>query len=203
MKIEVNKCPYEIDNKLYEYSELDLNPWITILIGRNGSGKSTLLYEISEYCKKNKIHCFKYDNYTEGGKEAHETYSFLEDFASLGATLFHSEGEQIFYNFGQTCRKIGKYISTVQKDEPVIIMLDAMDSGLDCDGISQMLSLYGIMRKIHKGDIYFLITANNYGLIHKQRCIDVITGKEMYFERYEDFKKFIDSQYTELRKKRG
>lgn len=201
MKIEVNKCPYELDKKIYKYSELDLNPGITILIGRNGSGKSTLLHEISEYCKKNKIHYFKYDNYTEGGTKASEAYAFLGDFNSLCSTAFHSEGEQIFYNFGQTCRKIGKYLSTIPKEDPVIIMLDAMDSGLDCDGISQMLSLYEIMRKDRKGDIYFLITANNYGLIHKQRCIDVVTGKEMCFERYEDFKKFIDSQYKELRKR--
>lgn len=199
MRITINKCPYEVNKKLYKYSELELTPGTTILVGRNGCGKSTLLYQIEEYCKKNGIHCFKYDNYTEGGKEAHETYSFFKDFNSLGATLFHSEGEQIFYNFGQTCRKIGKYISSVPKEDPVIIMLDAMDSGLDCDGISQILELYPVMKNTHEGEIYLLITANNYGIIHKQKCIDVATGKEMYFDNYEDFKKFIDKQYKELR----
>jgi predicted ATPase len=42
MKIEVNKCPYESDKKMYKYSELELSPGITILVGRNGCGKSTL-----------------------------------------------------------------------------------------------------------------------------------------------------------------
>lgn len=199
MKIKINRCPYNKSIKLYKYSELELNKGITILIGRNGSGKSTLLFEISKYCKENGIPCFKYDNYKEGGRTAHENYSFFKDFSSLQATLFHSEGEQIFYNFGQTVEKIGKYVRSIADDKPVIILLDALDSGLDCDGIDQILNLCKVMQESRVGDIYLVLTANNYGIIHKQRCIDVTTGKEIRFDNFEDYHNFISKQYKALR----
>lgn len=199
MKIKLVQDPYEKGDVVFNYSNLIIQPGVTILVGRNGAGKSTLLHQISKYCKKENIRCFEYDNYKEGSDNARSKYSYFGDFKSLGVTLQQSEGQQIFYNFGQICKQLGRYASETETDKPLVILLDAMDSGLDLDGIDQVLDLYKTIQGERKGETYYILTANNYGLIHNQNCIDVTTGKEIRFDSFEDFSKFIHKQYEVLR----
>lgn len=203
LSVKINSCPYD-ERKLYKTSHIDLETGLNVIIGRNGSGKTTLCREIENFCNENKIPLFKYDNYTDGGSSSMEKYMFFGNFEAFGATAFHSEGEQIFYNFGEQIKAIGKFIREHLDSKQLVITLDAMDSGLDIDGIDQLKSIVNVMTEDCKNkevELYVVATANNYALIHKNHCIDVSTGKDLYFEKFEDFHKFISDQYKKDRAK--
>lgn len=194
------KNPYDQDHNLYTNDKLKLEKGSTILVGRNGVGKSTLLYEIEQFCKKNKIPVYKYDNYHEGGSNAISSYGFYHDFEAIAMTAFHSEGEQIYYNFGRVVEKIGKFVRE-HKEEPFVILLDALESGLDVEGIEQIKEMFSMVEKDAK-EPYIVCTANNYGLVHKMRCMNARTFEYLpAFEKYEDFKEFIDEQYRKDRRR--
>ncbi|MEG1565364.1 MAG: AAA family ATPase [Bacilli bacterium] len=200
MKIKIIRDPYDKRKYLYKSSFIDLSNGATVIIGHNGSGKTTLLRQIETYCKDNTIPFIKYDNYGDGGSAAKEHYGFTGDFASLAATSFHSEGEQIFYNFGKIVKKMGAFVEQNKDLEKIFILLDALDSGLDIEGIEQIKSIFNIIMSEREGkETYILITANNYGLIHNMQCYDVVSGEHKLFTDFEDYKKFILKQYEEKR----
>ena len=174
---------------------------MNVIIGRNGLGKSTFCHELKEFCDKNKIKCYNYDNYKQGGNKAQQSYGFYGDFKSLASTMFHSEGEQIFYNFGQQLRKIGSFVKTNIEEKQLVIILDALDSGLDVEGIGQINNVCDLIVKDNPDkDIYIVATANNYALIHNNHCINIKDGKEYTFTKFEDYRDFILNQYKKERK---
>lgn len=204
MKITIRKNPYDNNINLYKKDEFELNSGVTILTGHNGSGKTTLLGEIKYFCKENKIPCFEYDNYREGSNNSIQLYLLQNDFKSISQTAFHSEGEQLLFNFGkQFANKVGSFIKKNSDSQQLVFLLDALDSGLDVDGIDQILNLFKLIISDFKNkEIYIVASANNYAMIHKQRCLDVKTFKEIYFDKFEDYQKYINNQYKKIRGER-
>ena len=205
LKVKMLDDPWtdgETKNILYQNPNFSFNTGVTILLGRNGAGKTTLLKGIQDHCKTNCIPCFYYDNYTQGGSTAKSEYGFLGDFDSLCNTIFHSEGEQLYYNFCKQVSKIGGFCKKHENDKVLVICLDALDSGLDCEGIHQLLDCFNLIISDNKDkEVYIIIAANNYGLIRNQTCLDVKTGKTKIFNTYEDFENFILNIYKEERNK--
>lgn len=192
------------DSILYENPKFEFNTGVTVLIGRNGAGKSTLLDGIKTHCNNKKIPCFHYDNYKDGGDKAKSMYGAIGDMESLFNTLFHSEGEQIYYNFCQQANKLGGFFKKHKGAKQIVVLLDALDSGLDCEGIHQMLQLFSLVINDNKEtDIYIILTANNFGLLRNQKCLDVKTGNYLIFKNYEEFEIFILNRYEEERKNGG
>lgn len=191
----IEKNPYDIDKNLYAKNKCIFEEGVTVLIGKNGIGKSTMLHEIKVFCEKNNIKCYSYDNYKEGGQNAHNTYGFKKDFKSLARTLFHSEGEQIFYNLGQQMGIIGDFIKTNKNEKQLVILLDALDSGLDCEGFSQINDVFKTIQKDFGRELYIILSANNYGLVDSHKCFDTKNCKYVEIKSYEDYKNFILSQY--------
>ena len=203
LEVKIKRNPYG-DGLLFKRGTIELLSGINVIIGRNGCGKTTFCYETEEFCKKHNIKCYKYDNYIDGGDNARQEYLMFGDMEALASTAFHSEGEQIFYNMRKQIVKISNFISANQKEKQLVIILDALDSGLDIDGIEQVkavMNMITIDGKEHGIDIYFVITANNYALIHEQRCIDIKTGNIYHFDDYISFKKFIEKQYDKDKSK--
>ena len=201
MIIKVNKRPN--GKQLYPKSEFTLNPGLTIVIGHNGSGKSTLLKLIKHNCDVKGIPCFNYDNYAEGGSAAHEKYGFKNDFDALSNTLFHSEGEQLFYNFGKIAEDIGSFLRSNVLSDKMFILLDALDSGLDVEGIEQVKDMCKlILKQYHKKEVYILITANSYSFVHKEQCFDVVSYTNQTFDTFESYREFILNQYKRKRSKK-
>lgn len=202
MNIIINRNPHDDNKPLYKYSELELTPGITILVGRNGSGKSTLCHQIEHYCNENKIPVFSYDNYTQGGNTAISNYNFNGDIDSMFQTLFHSEGEQIFYNLGVTIQKIGEFCRKNNSSE-LVILLDAIDSGLDIEGTVQLKDVLDKIiedNKLHGVNVYIILTSNSYSLVRGMRCIDVVSGKELRFSSYEHYREYILNSYKKARR---
>lgn len=197
LKIDVSES-----KKLYNTNEIEIKSGVNILVGRNGVGKYTLLRLIKSHCNKNNIPCLNYDNYTQGGNSASEKYMFYGQMESFMNVAFHSEGEQLFYNFGEQLKQIGQFIAKHKDSKEIVILLDALDSGLDVEGLSQVKEVFYLILKDNEDkDVYIVASANNYSLIKNMRCIDVKKqGKERLFKTYDEFEKFIFNQYIEERK---
>ena len=117
------------------------------------------------------------------------------DFANLA---FHSEGEQIFYNLGLQIRKIAKFLED-HKDKETFILLDAIDSGFDIDGIIQLKSIEKQILETNP-NAKVLIAANNFELMYDKPCIDARTGEFVDLSTYDKFKSYILKQYASARK---
>ena len=189
-------------DKINKFEALDLDGGVYIVVGRNGIGKTTLLHKIEEYCKEKKIPVYSYDNYTEGNSRAMEEYMWEGNMQAMVNSAFHSEGEQIFNNFGQRLRKIGQWASKNKEAKEKYVLIDAIDSGLDIDGIDQVKEIAKMIVKDDK-NIRLLITANNYALVENQICIDAREGTRLTFTDFTDYATYIRRQYAEARKKKS
>ena len=134
-----------------------------------------------------------------------DKYLHKDMLSALASVDFHSEGEQLFFNFGEAIQEIGQFIRKNKEKEEKYILLDALDSGLDIDGIDQVLQILNIIAKENKGT-KILVTAKNYAIIDKQLCLDVRKGIRIKFEDFDSYALYIRNQYKEDRakaKKRG
>ena len=198
LNIKIKTNPY--GKKIYKKASCIIEPGISVLVGRNGAGKTTFLRMVKEQCKKNGIKTFCYDNYKEGGDKATQRYGYDENISALARALFISEGEQIFYNLGEKIRDIGKFVKDNANEKTIVILLDALDSGLDCDGVEQVKKIFNFIINDFSGDLYILISANNYGLVEGSKCFDVQNCEYIDLKDYTDFKEFILNQYIQERK---
>ena len=202
MKIRINKNPNGTPLDLYFTDEVDLNPGLTVIVGRNGSGKTTFLHTMEEYCKNNEIPCYSYDNYTEGGDHAKEVYGFKGMYDDLFSVTFKSEGEQIYHNLGNRVYDIGAFVKKYRDNKELVILLDALDSGFDTDGLKQIKDICNLIISDNKNsDVYILVTANNYGLVKDCDCLDIRNNKYIRFDSYVEYEEFISNQYKLDRKR--
>ena len=191
--VQIPTKPYD-DEKIYSKAEHTFNDGITILVGQNGAGKSTILFFLKEQCQKEKIPIFLYDNYTDGGEKAKSKYAFHNDFTALATAMCSSEGQQIFMNFGYMMSSLGGFVKKNKGAEKIVIAFDAIDSGLDLANIAEIKDfLESVVEDIRKDgtEAYVLITANSYGFVKNSRCYDVAKNKEITFDSYEAYEKFI------------
>lgn len=185
--------PYD-DEKIYSKTEHNFNEGITILVGQNGAGKSTILLFLKEKCKKEKLPLFLYDNYTDGGDKAKSKYSFYGDWDAVATAMCSSEGQQIYMNFSYMMQSLGNFVRQNKGAEKVVLAFDAIDSGLDLANIAEIKDfLADVVKDIQKvgTEAYVLITASSYGFVKNSRCYDVAKNKEITFNSYEEYEKFI------------
>jgi ABC-type glutathione transport system ATPase component len=195
LNIKIKTNPY--DRKIYKKASCIIEPGISVLVGRNGVGKTTFLRMVKEQCEKNKIKTFCYDNFREGGDRATQRYGYDENISALASTLFISEGEQIFYNLGEKIGGIGKFVKANANEKTIVILLDALDSGLDCEGIEQIKRVFSFIVNDFSGELYILMPANNYGLVEGSKCFDVQNCEYVDLKDYTGFKEFILNQYIQ------
>lgn len=202
LSVKIKRDPYEVRKYLYKNSTIELQAGMNVIIGRNGSGKTTFCQQLEKYCNSSGIPVFRYDNYTSGGDKAVSEYLFHGFIEDIAMTAFHSEGEQIYYNLGKQIGNIGKFVAKHPTEKQLVVILDAIDSGLDIYGLDNLVNIVKTITDdcASRGtDIYFAITANNYGIIHKNQCIDINTGNSIYFDNFEDYHSFIAEQYKRER----
>lgn len=206
--------PYDEGFSTCRKKEIEIKSGVTVLVGCNGAGKSTLLHNIREELKKENIPVFVYDNEKGGGHNSIGESMFYGDIV-LGATaMCSSEGENITINLGKIASKLRKFIQTgdngdrfnrlgrllAGEDENEVtsnerwILLDAMDSGYSIDNVIEMKDFFQMVlddAKMHGMEVYIVISSNEYELAHDSECFDVMEGKYIRFEGYEEYKKFI------------
>lgn len=181
----------------------------TVLVGCNGAGKTTLLQNIEDELRKADIPVFMHSPTTALPKMIDKAM-FEGNFGLVGASRSMSEGENIGLVFGQSFDTIKKFIATGRYSDRLLkifsepereitsderwILLDAIDSGYSIDNIVQLKKVFNRMYEdagAHNVDLYIIVSANTYELARNSNCLDVMTGKNVYFATYEEYRSFI------------
>ena len=190
--IPINMNPYD-NTKLYKKDNIDIKPGLSVLVGANGTGKSSMLYQIKKHLSNLDIDYTIYDAYNNDHSTAKSNALASSNLGFLSLLLASSEGEQVYYNFGEFCEKAGKFMRDHDKREESWILIDALDSGLSIDMIDEIKSFINeiILRSTNKNNIYVIMTSNNYEMCHNENCIDVHNCEYITFDTYDSFRKFI------------
>lgn len=199
MIIKVDKNPYDEPKNLYKYTEVDFPTGVTVLVGKNGSGKTTLLDYIKNYCEENNISVISYDNYLQGGGNSLEAALFHDDMQTLATLACSSEGQKISVNIGNTIGFIGRSVRNAESDSKLVILLDAVDSGLSIDTIVEIKDIFNLIindASEKNVEVFIIVSANGYEFPNGSRCLNVTNGKFVTFANYEEYKKFILTDKT-------
>ena len=175
---------------------LSLQPGVTALVGPNGAGKTTLLTQLRDYAadtaRRNRFKVLNYSNMTDGGDVAMQSYLSCGDMTQLATAMVSSEGERIIVNLSRFIPKIRPAIEVAEQEGKIlIILIDAIDSGMSIDKLRDVAELLDMIAKDIEGkNIYLVISTNNYELA-KGRCLNPRTGKYVSFGSYEEYDNFI------------
>ena len=74
------------------------------------------------------------------------------------------------------------------------ILLDAMDSGYSIDNVIDMKDFFQLViddTKRHGKELYIIVSSNEYELAHESNCFNVMEGRYISFNNYDEYKKFI------------
>lgn len=138
LKIKLNQNMYLDKKNMYKYRYAQFNEGFTVLVGCNGSGKTTMLTQIAKYCDEEEIKYLKYDNLTDGGKDAMQSLLNFDKVPEFTQYLISSEGERISQNICRIASKIGSLVSCAMPGKKIVVLFDAVDSGLSIDGIMEI-----------------------------------------------------------------
>lgn len=214
-KIKTWRDPYGEGFSTCRKREIEIIPGLTVLVGCNGAGKTTLLKNISSELKKENIPVFFHSEDKDGGSKSIGANLFDGDMTTAAAALCSSEGENITINLGKIAGKLRQFILTGRvvdkqynlmralagetEEKPITsnerwVLLDAMDSGYSIDNVIDMKNFFQVvMEDAEKSgiELYIVISSNEFELAYGENCFDVMCGKYIRFEKYEEYKKFI------------
>lgn len=172
-----------------------LEPGYTALIGPNGAGKTSILSSLENYCKEQNIHVMRYSNLTEGGSTAVSKQMLAGNCQMSATMLCSSEGECITLAIGDFVASIGVQVHKMAGgDKPLVILLDALDSGSSIDRIRDLRDLFELILDDSKKsdlEVYIIQACNAFEMVKNADCIDVRTGKHRKFSTYDAFARFI------------
>lgn len=213
MKIFIKEVPDYLKNRIFINEEIELKP-LTILTGPNSSGKSTLIQairnkkiniEIESTEPEFKCKHYSFTNSVDNQRNSKELNGpfFTEKFLDKYITIRLSEGQSnLLY-----CYDMLDLIKALQsRDEDSVIFIDEIDSGLSIDNqIFFMKKLVNLMKKDKSHKVFVIISSNCYEFCNlvKDNCLDIITGKYVSFNNYEEFRDCILNQKKFLTKLRG
>ena len=195
MKIDVEQCPYYEDEKLYDYKTVNFPLGLTVLVGRNGSGKTTLIKQIERKVEKRKGYTLiKFDNYNDGGSQSVNDRLFHGDMDTVAALWTASEGQRIGVNVGNTISVVGRAIRNMKPKEKLVVLMDAVDSGLSLDTIVEVKEVFDLIVndcKEREIEAYIIVSANGYEFPNGSNCLDITSGKFVTFENYDEYRNYI------------
>ena len=161
--IKLYRDYYDTGVPLYQRSNIELKPGLTVLVGCNGAGKTTMLHQLKQHLQKNDVPYVFFDNLMDGGANARQQSLWDSDISFLATAAVSSEGENIVMNMGKLAERLGTFIRTGEDSKGINanrlakallksagkdteeekttqsnerwVLLDAVDSGLSVDNI--------------------------------------------------------------------
>lgn len=209
INLTVSTKPFDGDTKLYLRKNFTFEPGLTSLVGCNGSGKTTLIdFYLKSYVRQHNIEHIFWNDRRSGGSHLMQHCLDSDDMNGLISLFVSSEGERISYALLDVFRNIGRCFRAC-KGKPVVIMFDAIDSGMSVDEICETrdVILDIVIPDAEKQNVtpYFIIAANNYEWCSDPRIhnIDIQTGKPLIINSYAEYKKIILKSRERKNKMRG
>lgn len=205
---------------LFDYEEINIMPGLYFLTTANGNGKSTFLKNIAhndnfvelrrgisgelkleKKIDENSVVFFRYNAEDDNNRSRARTNDLnLETSSLIQAMMVDSEGQNRYRSFVDVVQDIGAAIKVnKEKRNKVIILLDAIDSGLDVAYCRKLREFFKdvVEEDIKNEDIWVFIAANQFALIKEQCCLDVNNGNILCFKEYEEYEKFIEQKAKE------
>lgn len=191
-KFTLSNTWYGGGDNIFKNNTLEVNTGITVLVGCNGSGKTTLLQQICKNLKDNDIPVCSYNFFEHDEKVMRQKYLENGEARKLANLVTSSEGERIIFIACDLFYKIGRMINENPNSKEYWILIDAIDSGLSIDSITEVKESIELVLEENKDkDVYFLISTNSYELARKEKCLMVENGKYTRFFSYEDYRNYI------------
>ena len=181
------------DYKIFNKVQIQLNPGLTVLVGCNGAGKTTFLKQINQSLKNKDIPVMFHSNLTNGERELKSKAAFRSQFEIVALVMSSSEGENIVNVLSNIANEMGHMARSNPDAKELWFLFDAIDSGLSIDNIIEFKEvLIPLVIENNKDkDVYFLISANGYEFARKEKCFDVMNGKYITFNDYEDYRDYV------------
>ena len=216
--IKTWRDPYDAGFNTTSARKVILEEGLTVLIGCNGAGKSTFLKNVEKQVKKENIPILYFDQNGEGHRSNSISEAYWnEDFAFMSSMWTASEGEGIALNVGNVASQLRMFLrdgETIQSkkkrkwdaifdpekarkeitSKKRFILLDAIDSGYSIDNVLELKELIGLVMEDSKKmgvETYVVVSANEFELACKERCLDVMRGKYLQMNSYPIYKRFI------------
>ena len=176
------------DKEFFPYSSIKFSPGITILVGCNGAGKTTLLQNINDMQDK----CLYLDNRRENAENTFQMMAGRDTVSLASSLIFCSEGEALRENIAVNfAPRIGKFVTDNPKLDKLVILFDAIDSGLSIDNILELKEFFSFLLSDIGKETYIIVAANTYEMVAGEECVDVQTGKKIRFNNYDEYKNFV------------
>lgn len=207
MKIKIEKDWYDYGEEIYNYDSISLKEGLTVLVGCNGSGKTTLIHQIKEHCVQKKIKCLHFNNLHDGGFDAMNRKMMYGNTSAFVNDWISSEGEKIVRNLTDFAGKIGAIIKELKPKDKLVILFDAIDSGLDIPNVIDTKQNFFdfVIKEIEKEGIkvFLVVACNEYEMTCDEKCLLVRTGKYTEFKNYNEYKREILFSYKDKMKRYG
>ena len=196
--VKVDTKPYD-DLELYSRTTFNLKPGINSLVGCNGSGKTTFIdIFLKDQLIKDKIEYYKYNDRQQGGSILMDRMLNVDDdIYGVARMYMSSEGERIVCGLEQMIMSLRSFFNK-NKSKPAFLLLDAIDSGMSVDEISEIRDMFldtviPDAKNAFDVDLYIVVAANNYEWCSDDRIhnINITNGSELKFTNYEDYKNYI------------
>ena len=203
LELEIYKDYYDDGVDLYTSDKLVLNPnVVTTLVGCNGSGKTTLIHQIKEKLDKSfsldddsDIKVMYFNNLSDGGNYSLERAMFRGDTSGMATLWSSSEGERISNNVGNEIFSNLAYIINNNSYGKIVVLLDAVDSGLDITNIDEIVTCFkdlAIAEAKKLGiELYIVISTNSYEFCIENDCIDITSLEHIEVNSYDEYRDLI------------
>lgn len=196
---------------------------IVLLFGGNGVGKTTLINLIKppkkerindteesikeEYTKRvifkdnipNEVHIFDYNSDSLRIRALEHDIGQFKDFGMFMQSTVSSYGESLI---DQVTQFMVDLIELVRSNQPLTIVLDEIDCGMD---LPNLTLLYNIMRGAIRinSNIQFIVSTNTYHMLHlHKRGFNMHTLEMTDINSYDDFTNIVESNMEIVSAKR-
>ena len=203
LKLKLRSEPWETDEKIFKNLNREIEDGLHVLVGCNGYGKSTFMEFVKEKYKRDENYKLLTWNGVVNTRDGRGSALFRQNFEVLANMMMSSEGEEHNINLAMFLQSVGHEVANLDRD--LILLLDAIDSGISADRIEETLDVLAMIiadvrRRGH--ECYIFVPSNTYEMVRHTHCMDPCTGEDLVFLDYEHWRKYIFKCAEKIKKRR-